>query len=130
MEHFMFVDPPELALSPAVAPVPVDSVERAIAEIKAGRPIIVVDDEDRENEGDLIMAADAVTPEWMAFIVRHSSGFVCVPMAGAALDRLGIPAMVQHNEDHMQTAFAVSVDARTGVSTGISARDRAHTTRL
>jgi 3,4-dihydroxy 2-butanone 4-phosphate synthase/GTP cyclohydrolase II len=76
------------------------------------------------------MAADAVTPEWMAFIVRHSSGLVCLPMTGAALDRLDIPPMVQQNEDRMQTAFAVSVDAKSGVSTGISARDRAHTARL
>jgi 3,4-dihydroxy 2-butanone 4-phosphate synthase / GTP cyclohydrolase II len=71
-----------------------------------------------------------VTPEWMAFIVRHTSGLVCVPMTGEALDRLEIPAMVHHNEDRMQTAFAVSVDARAGVTTGISARDRARTARL
>ena len=107
-----------------------DSVEAALAEIAAGRPVIVVDDEGRENEGDLIMAADAVTPEWMAFIVRHSSGLVCLPMTGAALDRLRIPAMVQQNEDRMQTAFAVSVDASSGITTGISARDRARTARL
>jgi 3,4-dihydroxy 2-butanone 4-phosphate synthase/GTP cyclohydrolase II len=111
-------------------PVPLDKVEHAIAEIAAGRPVLVVDDEDRENEGDLIMAADAVTPEWMAFIIRHTSGLVCLPMTGAALDRLGIPPMTQQNEDRMQTAFAVSVDARSGVTTGISARDRAHTARL
>jgi 3,4-dihydroxy 2-butanone 4-phosphate synthase/GTP cyclohydrolase II len=105
-------------------------VEAALAEIAAGRPVVVVDDEGRENEGDLIMAADAITPEWMAFIVRYSSGLVCLPMTGGALDRLGIPAMVPQNEDRMQTAFAVSVDARSGISTGISARDRARTARL
>jgi 3,4-dihydroxy 2-butanone 4-phosphate synthase/GTP cyclohydrolase II len=110
--------------------VSLDSVEAALAEVAAGRPVVVVDDRDRENEGDLIMAADAVTPEWMAFIVRHTSGLVCVPMTGEALDRLEIPAMVHQNEDRMQTAFAVSVDAQSGVSTGISARDRAHTARL
>lgn len=126
----MLGDASELGLPTAHAPVPLDSVDRAIAEIAAGRPIIVVDDQNRENEGDLVIAADAVTPEWMAFMVRHSSGLVCVPMTGAALDRLRIPAMVQQNEDHLQTAFAVSVDAREGVSTGISARDRAHTARL
>ncbi|WP_448624522.1 3,4-dihydroxy-2-butanone-4-phosphate synthase [Geodermatophilus sp. URMC 64] len=116
---------------PAPAPrVSLDTVEAALAEIAAGRPVIVVDDEDRENESDLIMAADAVTPEWMAFIVRHTSGLVCLPMTGAVLDRLGIPAMVHENEDGMQTAFAVSVDARSGVTTGISARDRARTARL
>src|SRR3712207_764359 len=116
--------------APAGPLVRLDTVEAALAEIAAGRPVVVVDDEDRENEGDLIMAADAVTPEWMAFIVRFSSGLVCLPMTGAALDRLGIPAMVQQNEDRMETAFAVSVDARTGVTTGISASDRARTARL
>jgi 3,4-dihydroxy 2-butanone 4-phosphate synthase/GTP cyclohydrolase II len=130
MEPDMLVEASPLALTPAAAPVPLDSVETAIAEIGAGRPVVVVDDEGRENEGDLIMAADAITPEWMAFIVRHTSGLVCAPMTGEALDRLGIPAMVQQNEDRMQTAFAVSVDAQSGVTTGISARDRAHTARL
>jgi 3,4-dihydroxy 2-butanone 4-phosphate synthase/GTP cyclohydrolase II len=130
MEPTMLVAPSPLALMPAAAPVFFDAVDTAIAEIAAGRPVVVVDDEGRENEGDLIMAADAVTAEWMAFIVRHTSGLVCVPMTGEALDRLGIPAMVPQNEDRMQTAFAVSVDARSDVTTGISARDRAHTTRL
>jgi len=116
--------------APTEPPVELDTVEAALAEIAAGRPVIVVDDQGRENEGDLIMAADAVTPEWMAFIVRHSSGLVCLPMTGTALDRLDIPAMVQQNDDRMETAFAVSVDARTGVTTGISARDRARTARL
>src|SRR5690242_14500034 len=114
----------------APEPVRLDPVEAALVEIAAGRPVVVVDDEGRENEGDLIMAADAVTPEWMAFIVRHTSGLVCLPMTGGALDRLGIPAMVQQNEDRMQTAYAVSVDAKSGVTTGISARDRARTARL
>src|SRR3712207_3700952 len=126
----MLVDPDTSGRAPVGPPVQLDTVEAALAEIAAGRPVIVVDDEGRENEGDLIMAADAVTPEWMAFIVRHSSGLVCLPMTGTALDRLGIPAMVQQNEDRMETAFAVSVDARTGVTTGISARDRARTARL
>src|SRR3712207_8338324 len=126
----MLVDPDTSGRAPGGLPVQLDTVEDALAEIAAGRPVVVVDDEGRENEGDLIMAADAVTPEWMAFIVRHSSGLVCLPMTGAALDRLAIPAMVQQNEDRMETAFAVSVDARTGVTTGISARDRARTARL
>ena len=108
----MLVDSGTLLRGSGSVRVGLDSVEAALAEIEAGRPVIVVDDEGRENEGDLIMAADAVTPEWMAFIVRHSSGLVCLPMTGAALDRLGIPAMVQQNEDRMQTAFAVSVDAQ------------------
>jgi 3,4-dihydroxy 2-butanone 4-phosphate synthase/GTP cyclohydrolase II len=109
--------------------VSLDTVESALAEIAAGRAVIVVD-EDRENESALIMAADAVTPEWMAFIVRHTSGLVCLPMTGEALDRLGIPSMVHENEERMQAAFAVSVDARSGVTTGISARDRARTAQL
>ena len=126
----MLVESETHALSQPAAPVRLDTVEAALAEIAAGRPVVVVDDEDREDEGDLIMAADAVTPEWMAFIIRHTSGLVCLPMTGAALDRLGIPAMVHQNDDRMQTAFAVSVDARSGVTTGISARDRARTARL
>ena len=126
----MLVEFRSLAFPQSAPPVPLDTVEAALAEVAAGRPVIVVDDEDRENEGDMIMAADAVTPEWMAFIVRHTSGLVCVPMTGAALERLQIPAMVHQNEDRMETAFAVSVDARSEVSTGISASDRAHTARL
>ncbi|MFF4648684.1 bifunctional 3,4-dihydroxy-2-butanone-4-phosphate synthase/GTP cyclohydrolase II [Streptomyces sp. NPDC001380] len=107
-----------------------DTVERAIAEIAAGRAVVVVDDEDRENEGDLVFAASAATPELMAFTVRHTSGVVCVPMTGAELDRLALPPMTQVNEDRKGTAYAVSVDARDGVSTGISAADRARTVRL
>jgi 3,4-dihydroxy 2-butanone 4-phosphate synthase/GTP cyclohydrolase II len=107
-----------------------DSVEFAIAEIAAGRPVIVVDDEDRENEGDIVFAAGAATAEVMAFTVRYSSGVVCVPMTGAELDRLKLPPMTAVNEDRKGTAYAVSVDARDGVSTGISAADRARTVRL
>ncbi|MFP5334710.1 MAG: bifunctional 3,4-dihydroxy-2-butanone-4-phosphate synthase/GTP cyclohydrolase II [Actinomycetes bacterium] len=107
-----------------------DGVERAVTEIAAGRPVVVVDDEDRENEGDLVMAADAVTPEWMGFMVRWTSGLVCVPMTGPALDRLGLPLMVERNEESLRTAYTVTVDARTGITTGISAADRARTARL
>jgi 3,4-dihydroxy 2-butanone 4-phosphate synthase/GTP cyclohydrolase II len=107
-----------------------DSIERAIADIAAGRAIVVVDDEDRENEGDLIAAASAVTPDLVAFMVRHTSGVLCVPMRSATLDRLGLPPMTSRNEDAKQTAFTVSVDARRGVSTGISAADRAHTIKV
>src|SRR5690625_2257211 len=109
--------------------IPLDPVEQAISEIAAGRPVVVVDDEDRENEGDLIMAADAVSPELLGFMVRHTSGVVCVSMTGQALDRLDLPPMTAINEDAKSTAFAVSVDARRGVTTGISAADRAHTVR-
>jgi 3,4-dihydroxy 2-butanone 4-phosphate synthase/GTP cyclohydrolase II len=106
-----------------------DSVERAIADIAAGKAVIVVDDEDRENEGDIIFAAAKATPELMAFTIRHSSGVICVPMPGRMLDRLEIPLMTPHNKDKLRTAYTISVDARDGVSTGISAADRAHTAR-
>jgi 3,4-dihydroxy 2-butanone 4-phosphate synthase / GTP cyclohydrolase II len=107
-----------------------DSVERAIADIAAGKAVVVVDDEDRENEGDLIFAAARATPELMAFTIRHSSGVICVPMPAVMLDRLEIPLMTPHNKDKLRTAYTISVDARDGVSTGISAADRAHTARV
>ncbi|AUG75652.1 3,4-dihydroxy-2-butanone 4-phosphate synthase [Kitasatospora sp. MMS16-BH015] len=107
-----------------------DPVEHAITDIALGRPVIVVDDEDRENEGDIVFAASAATPELMAFTIRYSSGVICVPMTGEELDRLKLPPMTQVNEDRKGTAYAVSVDAREGVDTGISAADRARTVRL
>jgi 3,4-dihydroxy 2-butanone 4-phosphate synthase / GTP cyclohydrolase II len=103
------------------------SIPEAIEEIRSGRMVIVVDDADRENEGDLIMAAERVTPEAIAFIVRHTSGVICMPVVGERLDELEIPLMVAANTDSRRTAFTVSVDARTGVTTGISAADRART---
>ena len=106
-----------------------DSVERAVADIAAGKAVIVVDDESRENEGDLIFAASKATPELMAFTIRHSSGVICAPMPGTMLDRLEIPLMTPHNKDRMRTAYTISVDARDGVTTGISAADRSHTVR-
>jgi 3,4-dihydroxy 2-butanone 4-phosphate synthase / GTP cyclohydrolase II len=110
--------------------VTLDTIERAVAEITAGRPVIVVDDEDRENEGDLIFAAEHATTEQMAFMIRHSSGFVCVPMTEDHADRLELPPMYHTNQDRRGTAYTVTVDAREGVGTGISAADRAHTIRL
>jgi 3,4-dihydroxy 2-butanone 4-phosphate synthase/GTP cyclohydrolase II len=107
-----------------------DTVERAIADIAAGRAVVVVDDEDRENEGDLVFAASRSTPELMAFTIRYSSGVICAPMEAATLDRLGIPLMTPHNRDRHRTAYTVSVDARDGVTTGISAADRSHTVRV
>lgn len=107
-----------------------DPVERAIADIAAGRAVVVVDDEDRENEGDIIFAASKATEELMAFTIRYSSGVICVPMPGDMLDRLEIPLMTPHNKDRMRTAYTITVDARDGVSTGISAADRAHTARV
>ena len=102
-------------------------MQRAIEDIAAGRCVIVVDDEDRENEGDIIFAASRATPELMAFTIRHSSGVICVPMPGHMLERLEIPLMTPHNKDKLRTAYTISVDAKDGVSTGISAADRAHT---
>jgi 3,4-dihydroxy 2-butanone 4-phosphate synthase / GTP cyclohydrolase II len=107
-----------------------NSIEDAIAAIKAGRPVIVVDDEDRENEGDLIFAAELATSELLAFTVRYTSGYICVPMTEEHADRLELPPMYYTNQDKRGTAYAVTVDAREGISTGISAADRAHTIRL
>jgi 3,4-dihydroxy 2-butanone 4-phosphate synthase/GTP cyclohydrolase II len=113
---------PAYTLSDAHAPF--DSVEDAIAAIAAGQPIIVSDDEDRENEGDLIMAASKATPETINLMIRHGSGIVCVPMLGAQLDRLGLGPMVARNREVQRTDFAVTVDAAEGISTGVSAYDR------
>jgi 3,4-dihydroxy 2-butanone 4-phosphate synthase/GTP cyclohydrolase II len=109
-----------------------DSVEQAIAAIAAGRPIVVVDDEDRENEGDLVVAAEKATPEIVAFMMSECRGLICAPMEGDELDRLRLPQMVDDNTESMKTAFTVSVDASAahGVTTGISAADRAATLRL
>ena len=107
-----------------------DAIERAVTDIAAGRPVVVVDDPDRENEGDLVFAACHATPALMGFTVRYTSGVICVPMEGADLDRLKLPPMTTVNEDPKGTAYATSVDARHGeISTGISAHDRALTCR-
>jgi 3,4-dihydroxy 2-butanone 4-phosphate synthase / GTP cyclohydrolase II len=110
--------------------VPLDDVTRAIEDIAAGRPVVVVDDADRENEGDLVFAASKATPELLAFTIRHARGLICVPMLGADLERLYLPQMTSHNQEHHGTAFTVSVDARHGITTGISAADRARTIQL
>ena len=108
---------------------PLATVEEAIEEIRAGRMVIVVDDEDRENEGDLIFAAEKVTTDLVSFMVRHCSGVICVPMEADRLEELHLPLMVSQNSEAMRTAFTVSVDARDGTTTGISAPDRAQTIR-
>ena len=105
-------------------------VERAVADIAAGKPVVVVDDADRENEGDLIFAAQMATPELVAFMVRYTSGYICVPLTETDCDRLDLPPMYHTNQDRRGTAYTVTVDAADGVSTGISATDRAHTIRL
>lgn len=103
-----------------------DTVEDAIADIAAGKMVVVVDDEDRENEGDLIFAAELATPELVAFMVRYSSGYICAPLTNADCDRLDLPPMVAQNEDARHTAYTVTVDANTG-TTGISATSRCET---
>ncbi|MDQ3953732.1 MAG: bifunctional 3,4-dihydroxy-2-butanone-4-phosphate synthase/GTP cyclohydrolase II [Actinomycetota bacterium] len=106
---------------------PLARIEEAIGDIRAGKMVIVVDDEDRENEGDLIFAAEKVTPEHVSFLVRHCSGIICVPMEGDRLEELNLPLMSPENSEAMGTAFTISVDAREGTTTGISAADRATT---
>ncbi|PJB72363.1 MAG: 3,4-dihydroxy-2-butanone-4-phosphate synthase [Alphaproteobacteria bacterium CG_4_9_14_3_um_filter_47_13] len=103
------------------------SIEEIIEEARAGRLSILVDDEDRENEGDLFVPADAVTPEIINFMTLYGRGLVCLPMEGAMIDRLALPMMAERNTSRFQTAFTVSIEAREGVTTGISAFDRAHT---
>jgi 3,4-dihydroxy 2-butanone 4-phosphate synthase/GTP cyclohydrolase II len=105
------------------------TIEEGIEEIRAGRLLIVVDDEDRENEGDFLMAADRITPEAVHFMAKYGRGLICMPMTGERLDELQIPMMVSDNTAPLGTAFTVSVDARRGVTTGTSAYDRAVTIR-
>ena len=109
-----------------------DSIDIALAEIKAGRPIVVVDDENRENEGDLICAAQFATPDNINFMAVEARGLICLAMTGDRLDALDLPLMVSKNTDSNQTAFTVSIDAAPslGVSTGISADDRAKTIQV
>jgi 3,4-dihydroxy 2-butanone 4-phosphate synthase/GTP cyclohydrolase II len=119
----------EIAVGGSGLDVPLDDVTRAIEDVAAGRPVVVVDDADRENEGDIIIAASRATPELLAFMIRYTSGVICAPMRGQDLDRLQLPLMTTQNSEHMRTAFTVTVDARDGVTTGISAADRTTTIR-
>lgn len=120
------------ALPDGVDDLALDPVSRAISEIAAGHPVVVVDDEDRENEGDLVLAAEMATPELVAFMMTECRGLICAPLEAEDVDRLDLPQMVQRNTESMSTAFTVSVDAAPGygVTTGISAADRALTLRL
>ena len=115
-----------------IAANPFDPIEAVLDDVRAGKPVIVADDADRENEGDLILAAELATPENLGFFRKHTSAVICVPMEGKELDRLELPLMIPAaaNSERMRTAYAVSVDAAHGVSTGISAADRAHTIKL
>jgi 3,4-dihydroxy 2-butanone 4-phosphate synthase/GTP cyclohydrolase II len=106
-----------------------NSVDEILADLRAGRMVIIMDDEDRENEGDLIMAAERTTPEAVAFMIRHTSGIICVPMEEEGLVRLDLPQMVQANSESHRTAFTVSVDLKAGTTTGVSSADRAATIR-
>src|ERR1700722_824954 len=122
--------PPRAGAEPADAAAAVtefSSIPAVLAELRAGRMVLILDDEDRENEGDLIMAAEFETPESMAFMIRHSSGIICVPMEEERLLRLELPQMVGASNDSYRTAFTVSVDYRHGTTTGVSAADRAAT---
>jgi 3,4-dihydroxy 2-butanone 4-phosphate synthase / GTP cyclohydrolase II len=116
--------------SKPVAEAPFTSIEEALDELRRGRVIIILDDEDRENEGDLACAAEFVTPEIVNFMAMHGRGLICLPMTGERLDYLGIPLMVQENTSRFGTAFCVSIEARQEVTTGISAHDRARTIRV
>jgi len=110
--------------------VSIGSIDQALDHLRLGRPIIVVDDEARENEGDIILSAQLATPEWVGWTIRHTSGFLCAPMPAELADKLNLPAMVEHNEDPRKTSYTVSVDAATGITTGISASDRTRTLRV
>jgi 3,4-dihydroxy 2-butanone 4-phosphate synthase/GTP cyclohydrolase II len=107
-----------------------DPIKQALADLAAGKPVVVVDDEDLENEGDLIFAAEKATPELVSFMVRYTSGYICVALTEDECDRLDLPPMHHTNSDSLRTAFTVTVDAKAGITTGISAADRAHTIRL
>ncbi len=106
------------------------TVEEALDALRAGRPVLAVDSPDRENEADVILAATTATPDWVAWTIRHSSGYLCAPMPAARADALDLPLMVPHSQDPRRTAYTVTVDAAHGVTTGISAADRAQTLRV
>jgi 3,4-dihydroxy 2-butanone 4-phosphate synthase/GTP cyclohydrolase II len=106
------------------------TIQEALEALRQGRPVLVLDSEDRENEGDLVLSAHTATEEWMAWTIRHSSGYLCAPMPDAVADRLQLPLMVADNRDPLRTAYTVSVDAASGVTTGISAADRTRTVRV
>ena len=108
----------------------ISGIAEVIEDIRAGKMIILVDDEDRENEGDLYMAAEKVTPEAINFMATHGRGLICLTLTPEQLERLQLPMMVQNNRSPFETAFTVSIEARTGVTTGISAADRARTIQV
>lgn len=103
------------------------SIPQALSALREGRPVLVLDDADRENEGDVVLAASTLTTAWMAWTIRHPSGYICAPMTSEYADRLDLPLMVPHNQDQLRTAYTITCDAATGIITGISAADRART---
>ena len=107
----------------------IGTIKEALEHLRLGRPIIVVDDEARENEGDIVLSAQLATPEWVGWTIRHSSGYLCAPMTAERARALELPPMVQDNEDPKRTAYTVSVDASSGITTGIGASDRSRTLR-
>lgn len=107
--------------------VALNTIEEIIADAKAGKMFILVDDEDRENEGDLVIPAEFATPEIVNFMATHGRGLICLPMESGHIEKLGLPKMAKHNSSRHETAFTVSIEAREGVTTGISAADRSHT---
>jgi len=107
-----------------------DPIDEVLESLRQGRPIIVTDDANRENEGDLILAAEKTAAETLSFMIRYTSGVICVPMEGSDLDRLELPLMTLRNNEAMRTAYTISVDAKSGVTTGISAADRTRSTAL
>ena len=109
---------------------PLSHVSEAIEEMRRGNPVILVDDEDRENEGDIVLAADKVTPDWVNFMAMHGRGLICLTLTEQRAVELDLPLMVRDNSAQFQTAFTVSIEAREGVTTGISAADRATTIRV
>ncbi|HEY8719349.1 GTP cyclohydrolase II [Pengzhenrongella sp.] len=111
-------------------PIRLGTIEEALDELRAGRPVVVADSPDRENEADVVLAAASATPEWVAWTIRHSSGYLCAPMPSERADALELPLMVPHSQDPRRTAYTVTVDAARGVTTGISATDRAKTLRV
>ncbi len=110
----------QVELAPESAEIVLDGVAEAVDALRRGLPVLVVDDADRENEGDIILAAEHATEEWIGWTIRYSSGVLCAPMPDELADRLGLPLMVERNQESLRTAYTVSVDARAGVSTGIS----------
>ncbi|GAB7189746.1 hypothetical protein NUM3379_04520 [Kineococcus sp. NUM-3379] len=109
---------------------PTGALAAALESLRAGRPVLVADAGDREDEGDVVLAAELATPEWVGWTVRHTSGMLCAPMTAERAAALALPPMVERNEDSLRTDYTVSVDAAAGISTGISAADRARTLRV